>query len=45
MNFEKSDVCSIGAMKRVEGAFGGVNCLYLLSDSKILGVHFSYSQS
>ena len=46
VNFEKSDLCGIGAMKGVEGAFCGVNCLNLLSDSiKILVVHFSYSQS
>ena len=33
-------------VKEVEGAFCGVKCLNLLSDSiKILGVHFSYSQS
>ena len=46
VNFEKSDLCGIGAMKAVEGAFCGVKCLNFLSDSiKILGVHFSYSQS
>ena len=46
VNFEKSDFCGIGAMKGAEGAFCGVKCLNLLSDSiKILGAHFSYSQS
>ena len=46
VNFEKSDLCGIHAMKGVEGAFCGVKCLSLLSDSiKILGVHFSYPQS
>ena len=46
VNFEKSDLCGIGAMKGVEGAFCGVKCLNLLSDSiKILGVYFSFSQS
>ena len=46
VNIEKSDLCGIGAMKGVEGAFCGVKCFSLLSDSiKILGVHFSYSQS
>ena len=46
MNFETSDLCGIGAMKGVEGAFCGVKCLNLLSDSiKILGVYLSYSQS
>ena len=45
MNFEKSDLCGIGAMKGLEGALCGVNCLNLLSDSiKILGIHFSFSQ-
>ena len=46
VNFEKSDLCGIGAMKGVEEAFCGVKCLSLSSDSiKILGVHFSYCQS
>ena len=46
VNFERSDLCDIGAMKGVEGAFCGVTCLNLLSDSiKILGVHFSDPQS
>ena len=46
VNFDKSDLCGIGAKKGVEGAFCGVKCLNLLLNSiKILGVHFSYFQS
>ena len=33
VNFEKSDLCGIGAMKGVGEAFCGVKCLNLLSDS------------